>query len=117
MEDEVYAVLSGAAAVTAIVGSGIYLARMEQGAALPALVFQRISTTPSSTLSGINPTTRARLQVDAWAETFAEADALAAAARAALLLSKSIWLDQRYLFENDTRVHRVSMDFSVWYQL
>ena len=115
MESNVYAALSGAAAVTAITGSRIYVGHIKQSAALPALTYERVSTTPNPTLGANNPTTSARCQVDAWADTYAEARALADAARDAMFSITAVWLNEIYQYEPDTEVHHISADFSVWF--
>ena len=115
MESSVYAALSGAGAVTAIAGQRVYVGHVKQAESLPALTYERVSTTPNPTLGANNPTTSARCQVDAWAETYAEARALADAARVAVLTLTAVWLNEMYQYEPDVGVHHISIDFSVWF--
>lgn len=78
------ALLLQAAGVTTLCGSRITQQRRAQGAGLPAVVLHQISDVRSRRLNGEVSMRRARLQIDCWGRTFAEARALAAAVIAAL---------------------------------
>lgn len=70
-------------AITAIIGTRLYPVELPQGAAFPALTYQRISGGRSVTHSGQGPA-RALVQIGCWDETYGDALALAALVGAAL---------------------------------
>lgn len=122
MEADLYSALANDATVGGLVGIGssarVYPMILPQGSVLPAVTYQvvdkpRIDT---ASLSGHNSRIRARVQVDCWATTYAQAKSLATATRNALLSAfTALNLDDRDLYEDDTHIYRVSADFSVWY--
>jgi len=78
--------LTNTAGITALVSTRVYLETIPQGATLPCITYQRIST-PRLTAhdtSGSAGTASPRFQFDAWATTYASARAIADALRAAL---------------------------------
>lgn len=84
-ETELYALLSGAAPVIALAGSRISADRIEQGTARPFIVFSRVGTEAFGGLSGEIFDTRVTLEVQAWADTRAQAESLADAINAAIV--------------------------------
>lgn len=78
--------LQNTAGLTALISTRVYLERIPQGATVPCLTYQRISTTRELThdVSGSAGTARVRVQFDAWATTYLSAKAIADALRAAL---------------------------------
>lgn len=88
-ESTLYATLTAAGAVTALVGSGsaarIYPDAAPEDTASTYIVFERANTEPIITIHGSIPASIATLVVSCWAATRGGAEALAAAAQAALL--------------------------------
>jgi hypothetical protein len=77
--------LTSTPAVAALVGARIYPGKMEQGSALPAIVYDRVITTPApAPLEGAAAPVRARLRLSCWADSFDEARGLWQAVKAAL---------------------------------
>lgn len=78
--------LQNTAGLTALIGTRVYLEQLPQGATLPCLTYQRISTSRVLThdTSGSSGTAYPRFQFDAWATTYGSAKAIADALRAAL---------------------------------
>lgn len=110
-------------AVTALVGTRYYPNRLPQNAVLPAVVYFEVSNVPVTTFDGDAATriTNIRLQLDVYDDDYA--DTKEAARLIDLVVSnlrstalKADRLDSRDLYEDATRLHRVSMDFSVWTQ-
>ncbi len=62
--------------ITALVSERVYPLRLPQKAVMPAIVLTRISEIGDVHLRGPNALSRARVQVDAWAQTFDGAVAL-----------------------------------------
>ena len=79
-ETDLYAVLSASTALAAIVGARIYPDAIPEDQALPAVVYQRASTAPISTIHGFS--------ITAWAKTRATADGAADAIAAALVAAE-----------------------------
>jgi hypothetical protein len=78
--------LTTTAGLTALISTRVYLERIPQGATLPCLTYQRISTPRvlAHDTSGSAGTASPRFQFDAWATTYASAKAITDALRAAL---------------------------------
>jgi hypothetical protein len=78
--------LTNTAAIQTLISTRVYLEQIPQGATLPCLTYQRISTArlTAHDISGSAGTAHARFQFDAWATTYASAKAIADALRAAL---------------------------------
>lgn len=84
IEEGLYTKLSGTAGITALVGSRIYSTRLPQGATLPAITFQRISTTRDIHHGGPVQGAEAFFQISCWAATPKAGKEIAAAVRAAV---------------------------------
>lgn len=82
-----YALLSAASGVTSIAGTRIAPGLLGEGTALPAVVMLHVSTVDVPTIDAASAgtlTRRSRVQVNAVAQDYATAAALAAACKAAL---------------------------------
>lgn len=71
LEEKIYSVLSGDAAVSAIVGSRIYPERAPQTPQLPLVTYSRVSTSFVHTMVSDASTRRARVQITCWAPSYA----------------------------------------------
>ena len=67
IEDGLYTYLSSAASVVDVVGSRIHAQIRPQGEVLPAITYQRISSTHERHTTGASGIANARLQIDCWA--------------------------------------------------
>lgn len=70
--------------VSGLISTRMYPLVLPQDPTLPALTYQRISGPRIHKLTGTTGRARARLEIDSWAETYTEAQSLAAAVRASL---------------------------------
>jgi len=84
MHAALYSILSGAAGVTELVSTRIYLARAPQGAALPYVWFEDRSTTYIRALSGDQAYRRSLVDVNCIAASATEAIAVADAVTSAI---------------------------------
>lgn len=121
-ENAIATVLQADAAVTALVGTRIYPLKMPQNPTLPAIVHQRISTTPDMLAEGPGFAPM-RVQLSLWASSFDGARALAAAVVGVLhgyhgpigigglRLARLLNLTDDY--EPETKLFRVIADFRV----
>jgi hypothetical protein len=83
----------------------------------PYLVYQRIAATSENVLTGRTGLVNTRLQIDVYADTYVEAQALAA--QIATLMDG--WSVQNVAnpaqdgYEPDVRLHRAILDYSIWH--
>jgi hypothetical protein len=84
MEAALIAKLLAATGITALISTRINWSRRPQGAALPAIVLQRISGTPDVHHAGASGLVVSRVQVDCWAASYGSAKAVARAVETAI---------------------------------
>lgn len=101
-------------AIVALVVGRVFPGKLPQGVAMPAIRYTVVSDVPSLTFDGAGELRRARVQVDAYAKRYLDAQALADALEGAVGGSQSDWLlvARRDGYEDETELHRVSLDFS-----
>ena len=126
------AVLVADATVSGLVGTRLHALALPERSALPAITYYVVDTIPNETLTGIAGISRARIQVDSFADTIGGAVALADAVRLALQMKNHFINGTQYIndislasgeahrFERPdlgTAIRRfiVSMDFLVNY--
>lgn len=109
-ETELYAVLSGAAGLTALVGNRIYPDAIPEGAALPAVVYARASTDPVLSVSGHKFAETARLTVSAWATTRTAAAAAGDQIEAALLAAWQPALNRSSVFDGEVGLYAATVE-------
>jgi hypothetical protein len=115
--------LKGYAGLAALVGTRIYPLIMPQNPTLPAVTYQKISGVVDYVMDGTS-IKRPRIQVDAWAKSYASARAVAEQVKAAFdrytgtmggvggVQVIGTWIENETdLFEPDTGLYRVSLDF------
>lgn len=108
------------AAIGDLVAGRVYPLFAPEQAARPFIVYSRLAATEQSTLDaqgGTGNLINTRLQVDAYAETYTEAQALADAIVARIktwnvTCTVNVQMD---MFEQDTRLYRVMTDLSTWH--
>jgi len=93
-ESDLYAALTARAGLTALVGTRIDPDAIPEGRALPAIVYQRASTTPVTTIGGVEVAEDVRFAITAWAETRTAADAVADQIAAAIATAGSPTADR-----------------------
>lgn len=114
--------LLGHAAVRAQADTRIYPLVIPQDPppVYPGITYQRITSDHVASLQGHSGLVDARVQIDVWALSYAGAKALAREVKAAITEPGADKLGGLLLtdlddYEPDTRLYRVSMDFSIWY--
>lgn len=112
LESDVFTALNGATAA----GDKVYPAPAEQGTAAPYLTWQRVGSSPVTSLAGSSGLDQVRLQVDAWHTSRLGARALAAAVRTAMEAQafKALLVSDADDYEPETRLYRVVLDFRLW---
>lgn len=124
--------LLGDSNITAIIGTRLYPIQLPQKPTLPALTYFRVSGEEQASNSGSQDYGWARFQIDAWAETFNEAETLANLVKERLhgfsgTVSNSdspplSWVFQgifamtmRDFYEPEPKQYRVSRDYMMWF--
>lgn len=112
-------VLVADSSIVTLVGQKLFPNAAPQGTAAPFVVLQVVSDVPENTLENTDSLSNSRVQIDCYAERYLDAQAVAAAVDAVMkALSSpdlSAWREvSRDLYEDETQLHRVSADFSVW---
>lgn len=87
-----------------------------QDAVAPYLVYQRVVSPTHNTLQGATDLQNTRVQIDAYAKTYSAVQMLAAQVRAAMQAAGfvNLQITEQDFFEIDARLHRVSLDYSIW---
>ncbi len=121
-ESLLYTRLTGHAGLAALVDTRVYPMLLPQGATLPALTYQRISTVQTYSHQGDSGLATVRMQVDCWGATYASAKAVAAQVKAALsgytssAIGRCHLVAERDLYDPETGHYRVIIDFMIGYQ-
>jgi hypothetical protein len=110
--------LAAAPAVTAIVNGRVFPNVIKQGVEMPAVRYMVVDDLPENVLGAAATLRRARVQVDAYSMRYLEAHALAEAIAGALGAIDgpdvtALELARRDGYEDETKLHRVSLDFSM----
>jgi hypothetical protein len=111
-EDELRAHLIGDATLTALVGERIYPIVRKESSALPALTYLVVIDDAATGIAGFTSgLSNVRVQI--------EVIALGKIVRNRMFVAatnfKTARSDGQDLFEDDTRIYRRSLDFSVWF--
>ena len=86
----------------------------------PYLTYTRIAAVEQSTLDangGTGNPINTRIQVDVWAQSYGDAQAKAAAVKAALKTwsVENVLLNEQDIYDSETKLHRVMLDVSTWH--
>lgn len=117
IEQDVMTILNATPAVQAICGQRIYALVRPQDDALPAAVWQRVSTVPINSLSGFSGLDSVRLQFTCYAATLLAAKQLAAAISVALDGATSVKSTRVMELDGqdpETKDFHVIVDFNIW---
>jgi hypothetical protein len=90
-----------------------------QDAPYPHITYQRISSRNENVMdgNGSTPISNCRMQIDVWAKTYAQAQALNDHVATAMKgwSVQNVQISSRDLYESDVKIYRMSMDYSIWY--
>lgn len=107
--------------LTPCAAGGAWRARAPQGVALPYVVFTFASSDVANVLDGPPVANNTRLQVDVYAATAADADAVMDAVTTAMQAAADAGDPRNYAIgspadepDPDTRLFRLMIEFSVW---
>jgi len=120
LEADLFADLCADPALAALIGTRVYHGPLVQGATLPAVTYQRISTAPDYSHDGGSGLAQVRIQCNCWASTAVGAIALAAALRAVVegrtLLGVCFVENELDDYEPDTCHWRRIVDLMIWHR-
>lgn len=104
------------AALSGVAGGRIFPHIALEGVTKPYVTYFRLSVIPETTLSSGRPLENTIFQLDIYDKTAAGASATKDAVKAALdaWSVQNVIQSEQDLYEPDTRLHRVTMDVSVW---
>lgn len=111
MNPKVYPLLTGNAALAALIADSIWPITAPQGTAAPYLVWSPVGVSTEQYFASPDDVDYDRVSIDCWAQDYPAADAIAKAARTALQ-------GQGYLvsgfsdYEAETKLYRVTFDWS-----
>lgn len=116
VEQEIKTLLLADATVSGLIAARLYPMLMPQGVTLPSVSYQRVATAPVNDLEGSQNHEWVRVQLDCWDDDYAGVKALAAAVRAAMLLTPVYGqlLTQLDDYDSEEKLYRVILDFNVW---
>jgi len=125
MESALRTYILAGGAVDALVSDRMYPGKMPQEPTLPLLVYQRVSGPREHDMDGAAGIANPRIQIDAWATTYAGVKTLATAVRKrldgysgdvgspAVNVIVAMLLNDRDLYDAETELWRISMDFEI----
>jgi len=117
--NDIFTKLTTDPGVSAIVSVRVYPSHFKQQGSKPAIRYSRLSSVNYLTMSVDTGIERIRYQIDAIAATYAEADALRDATKSALRRWRKTGIQDTYfisesdIFDDETRLYRVRMDFDI----
>ena len=107
-------ILMAAGGVTALVDTRVSPVQRAQDESLPCVVLGIVSTVPQNHLNGAPTLDANRVQLDAYAETYADAREVATACRTALEAGGCVMDNEFDAFEPDVSEYRITQDWLVW---
>jgi len=114
-ESELYSALSGRAGLTALVGTRIDPDAIPEGSALPAVVYQRSSTSPVTTIGSVTVAEDVRFAITAWAETRTAADAVADQIDAAVAAAGNPSADRSSGYDPECGLYACTIECQWWH--
>lgn len=122
IEQSLFTALSDSASVAALIGNGdspttvrLYPEVAPDEVTRPYAVYSVISAVKPMTFSGRSTLENARIQIDCYSDTYAEARTLSDTILAAVDDGMSLGDNQATTFyEREPRLHRFSLDLSLW---
>ena len=102
--------------IKTLAGGRVYPIVLPDSVSLPAIVYQRISSVPITSLDGDSGLDSVRIQISVWGNTYKEVKDLSVTVRATLNSSalKITTENDTDDYEPETKRFRVLTDFVVW---
>lgn len=104
-------------ALAAVAGGRTYPNVAPDVPTTPYIVYSRVSGVPETMLDGTAPLENSRFQLDCYEKSYAALQTLVAAVKAALAAAsfKNVLLLEQDLYEQQTKMHRAVLDYSIWH--
>jgi hypothetical protein len=127
LADAIYSRLTGFAGLSALVVSRVYPVNLPQNPAVPAVTYQKIGGESEQGMAADHGMTHPLVQFDCFAATYSAAWAVARQVRNALerwsgseagvtILDTLIEREGQDIYEDDVKLFRVSMDYTIWHR-
>lgn len=117
IEDDIFSTLALNTGISALVATRIYPTIAPETVTPSFIVYTRVTTNPVNSLVGTNALKNPLFQIDVYSRTHQQARSLGILIREAILAAtpfSAVWRDTRDDYEPDTKLYRVSLDFSIW---
>lgn len=117
IEEDIVATLNADPTFSTVIEDRLYPLQRPQNDVIPAVVYQRVATTPINSLGGFSKLDSVRIQFSCFAKTVTEAKEIAGYLRAALDAEPSLKATCVYEADEidaDTRNFRVFVDYNFW---
>lgn len=117
IESDVHAVLVAASAVAALVGSRVAAGMLPEGELRPYVTYSLVTGERIGSMTDSGLMRHARIQLDCWSPNYKEAKQIALAVQGAMeasALFDVVFIADQDLYDTETKLHRVIVDYSVW---
>jgi hypothetical protein len=104
-------------ALTGLASGGVWAGVAAEGTVAPYIVYQNIANPTRNTLNGASNLQNNRTQIDCFATSYSAAATLARAIDTTLAAVGSMYIkinDQGPMYEPDTKLYRVLLEYSIW---
>lgn len=103
-------------ALSSIAGGRVYPQLAAEGCSLPYVIYSGVGA-PMNDLAGTGTLYRTVMALNIYAITYAEAQSVAASVKGIMtsFIHKNLLQMQQDLYEQETRLHRVLLEFVVWH--
>lgn len=105
--------------IVALVSDRLFFRHAPEDTLYPLINIMPVDDTPINALSGEADLKRERIQVDVWAKTFKEAQAVAAGVVSSVdgaATFSAVRQGSSSSFDDDPNLNRIIIDFSIWYK-
>ena len=102
-------------ALAGLASGGAWNLRAAQNTVAPYIVWQRVIQATNNSTSGASNLQNTRVQIDVYAKDYPTADSVATSIESSIAAAfNSVKLSEQDFFEDDTKLYRISQDFSLW---
>ena len=122
LETELRTLLLANAGVSALIGTRLRPLRLQDNETLPATTYQRVVTTPWNAMSGAHDAAGTLMQLDSYAEEYADAEAVSEAIQTALdgvqgngNIQAALMNNRIPVYDADLRAYRVIDEYRIHY--
>lgn len=117
IESDVHAALVAASGVTALIGTRVAAGMLPEGELRPYVTYALITGERIGSMTDSGLMRHARIQLDCWSPNYKESKQIALAVQTAMeasALFEVVFIGDQDLYDVETKLHRVVLDYSVW---